>query len=153
MEDRYINNIDEFLTEELQKQLLNTTFAVLGAGGNGGYIIEMLMRLGVSKIILFDGDNFTESNLNRQFSCTLKTIGLNKAETVALYCQDIADTPIEYYTHYFGEKAEDLDIILSANFIFDEMDYHQTSINPKVREYLRAALVKGIPIACGRNAR
>ena len=53
-----------------QKILNNQIVTVIGCGGNGGYIIEFLARLGVKKLILFDGDNFELSNINRQIGAT-----------------------------------------------------------------------------------
>ena len=55
---RYKNNIGTYLSEENQKELLNKTFAVIGLGGNGGYIAEFLARQGCKKMILIDFDLF-----------------------------------------------------------------------------------------------
>jgi molybdopterin/thiamine biosynthesis adenylyltransferase len=43
----------------------------------------------VKHIIIFDGDYFVESNLNRQILCTEKTIGCNKAKIAALRVKEI----------------------------------------------------------------
>lgn len=78
MEERFIKNIPA-ITEEEQARLRAATVLVAGAGGLGGYVIEMLARVGVDRIIVSDGDTFAESNLNRQLYCTEDNIGSSKA--------------------------------------------------------------------------
>ncbi len=47
---------------------------LVGCGGLGGYIIEMLARIGVEYITAIDGDVFDETNLNRQLVSHTKKI-------------------------------------------------------------------------------
>ena len=63
-----------------QARLLSSTAAVVGAGGLGGLIIELLARFGVGRLILIDGDTFTEDNLNRQLLCREGDLGRKKIE-------------------------------------------------------------------------
>lgn len=79
MRERYKNN-RSILTDKEQELLGNSHVAIVGAGGLGGYVLEMLCRLGVGTISIFDDDVFDESNLNRQLLCTEATIGLAKVE-------------------------------------------------------------------------
>jgi molybdopterin/thiamine biosynthesis adenylyltransferase len=53
---------------------------VAGAGGLGGYVIELLARTGVGRLTIADGDRFEPSNLNRQLLCLEDTLGSLKAE-------------------------------------------------------------------------
>ncbi|MBV1759018.1 MAG: HesA/MoeB/ThiF family protein [Dethiosulfatibacter sp.] len=62
--------------------LKNSNVLVVGCGGLGGYIIEMLTRLGLGHITVVDGDVFDESNLNRQLYSTMDNLGMSKAEVV-----------------------------------------------------------------------
>lgn len=57
--------------------------AVIGCGGLGGYVIELLARAGVGLLHVFDPDVFTESNCNRQLYALCETLGRNKAEVAA----------------------------------------------------------------------
>ncbi len=66
-----------------QIKLLKSTVAVIGAGGLGGGIIELLARQGMGHIIIADNDRFTESTLNRQLMSTEKDIGRYKAQIAA----------------------------------------------------------------------
>lgn len=63
-----------------QKRLLNARAAIIGAGGLGGTIVELLARQGVGYLRVIDGDFFTAQNLNRQLLATELSLGINKAE-------------------------------------------------------------------------
>ena len=82
MEERYIRNLGA-LTEEECALLRTKTVFVAGCGGLGGYLIEMLLRLGVGAIRAADGDAFEASNLNRQLLSSPQALGHSKAEAAA----------------------------------------------------------------------
>ena len=82
MEERYIRNLGA-LTEAECALLREKTVLVAGCGGLGGYLIEMLLRLGVGEIRAADGDRFEASNLNRQLLSAPSLLGRSKAETAA----------------------------------------------------------------------
>lgn len=67
------------LSPEENDSLRHKTVAVVGCGGLGGNIIEMLGRLGVGKIIAVDGDVFEDTNLNRQILSHMENLGKPKA--------------------------------------------------------------------------
>lgn len=48
-----------------QKELQNTSVAVVGAGGISSIVVETLARLGIRKILCVDDDSIDESNLSR----------------------------------------------------------------------------------------
>jgi molybdopterin/thiamine biosynthesis adenylyltransferase len=66
-----------------QIKLLESTAAVIGAGGLGGPVCLYLARTGVGRIVVCDGDTFDESNLNRQALSDVSRIGLQKAGIAA----------------------------------------------------------------------
>ena len=82
MEERYIRNLGA-LTEAECALLREKTVLVAGCGGLGGYLIEMLLRLGVGEIRAADGDRFEASNLNRQLLSAPALLGRKKAEAAA----------------------------------------------------------------------
>jgi molybdopterin/thiamine biosynthesis adenylyltransferase len=77
--ERYIRNMS-MLTPEENAKLNDYKVCVVGCGGLGGYIVEMLARLGIGTVTVVDGDVFNESNLNRQLYCDENTLGKSKAE-------------------------------------------------------------------------
>ena len=82
MEERYIRNLGA-LSESECALLREKTVLVVGCGGLGGYLIEMLLRLGVGEIRAADGDRFEASNLNRQLLSTPGLLGKAKADAAA----------------------------------------------------------------------
>lgn len=62
-----------------QGRLLRSKVLVVGCGGLGGYVLEILGRSGVGELIFADGDDFEETNLNRQLYSNTNNLGQNKA--------------------------------------------------------------------------
>ncbi|MDY6796734.1 MAG: HesA/MoeB/ThiF family protein [Actinomycetota bacterium] len=79
---RYLSNIGT-LGIPGQLELLRSCVGICGLGGLGGYVVELLARIGVGHLILADGDIFEEDNLNRQNLCTESSLGRLKAEEAA----------------------------------------------------------------------
>lgn len=63
------------------KGIRNTSVMVVGVGGVGGVLSELLIRAGFRKLVISDGSNYETSNINRQIGATFETSkkGLNKA--------------------------------------------------------------------------
>ena len=78
-EHRYDRNMNTFSLAEFAK-LKESKVCVIGCGGIGGYVIEMLARIGIGTIVVVDGDEFDETNLNRQLFCDEHNLGSSKAE-------------------------------------------------------------------------
>ena len=146
MQVRYQKNIDEIFSEDLQKILLTKKIAVIGCGGQGGYILEYLARLGVKAITFWDGDIFEESNLNRQLGCTTDTIGYKKAVVMKQRIESI-NPYIDYICcdWYFGDKGiSDTINALQHDIIINAAD---TNYNGKeLRSSLREIVLSGIPV-------
>ena len=77
LEHRYDRNL--IISSNEQELLREKRVAVIGAGGLGGYVCEMLARMGIGHLLIFDFDTFSESNLNRQVVATESNLGKNKA--------------------------------------------------------------------------
>lgn len=65
MSEQYSRSIN-LLREEGFARLRQARVAVFGVGGVGGYVCEALVRSGIKRIDIFDNDDVSESNLNRQ---------------------------------------------------------------------------------------
>ncbi|HZE21019.1 MAG TPA: ThiF family adenylyltransferase, partial [Desulfobaccales bacterium] len=77
------------LTAAEQLRLFRSSVLVAGLGGLGGFLCELLARLGVGRLLLADGDHFTPGNLNRQLLATRNTLGQNKAVVAARRLHEI----------------------------------------------------------------
>jgi molybdopterin-synthase adenylyltransferase len=80
--ERYARNMRTFSLAD-QATLLKSHVAVVGLGGLGGTVTEILARMGVGRLTLIDGDRFEDSNLNRQMLSTTANLGRPKAEAAA----------------------------------------------------------------------
>lgn len=130
-----------------QVKLLRSRVAVLGCGGLGGYIIEMLARSGVGSLVLVDGDTFSESNLNRQLLCTEENNGKNKAEAGVERVGAInSAVEARAFAEYFqGENAAKL--LQGCDLVLDALDNNASRLLA-----LRACAKLGIPFIHGAIA-
>lgn len=78
MIEYYQRNMHSYSLDE-QIHLLESKVAIVGVGGGGCVVAEILARTGVGHIRLIDGDHFEISNCNRQIGAVEYSIGENKA--------------------------------------------------------------------------
>ncbi len=76
---RYLRNLQSYSPDD-QVRLLKSHMAVVGLGGLGGTVLEILARAGVGALDLIDGDIFEDHNLNRQLLSTEEGLGYSKAK-------------------------------------------------------------------------
>jgi molybdopterin/thiamine biosynthesis adenylyltransferase len=79
---RYARSIPAFGIEG-QVRLLESSVGIVGAGGLGGFLLEILARAGVGRLVVADKDVFEPTNLNRQLLAAGPTLGRPKAEVAA----------------------------------------------------------------------
>jgi molybdopterin/thiamine biosynthesis adenylyltransferase len=105
-----------------QIKLLQSTVAVVGAGGLGGTIVELLARQGIGHVIIIDDDRFAEQNLNRQLMSTEKNLGKYKAAVAAKRVRDInsAVTVTAFVEKLTEENAHRL--LKGAEVVADGLD-------------------------------
>ncbi|QGU94714.1 HesA/MoeB/ThiF family protein [Clostridium bovifaecis] len=125
MDKRYIKNMN-MLSKEENSNLRNFKVCVIGCGGLGGFIIEMLGRLGIGLITAIDGDVFDETNLNRQLLSTCENLGKSKAliakERMNLVNPEVKIHPVtERITENNG-----LELLGGHDVIVDAVDNIQT---------------------------
>jgi len=77
--ERYARNMRTFSLAD-QATLLKAHAGVVGLGGLGGTVTEILARMGVGHLTLIDGDRFEDSNLNRQLLSSIALLGHPKSE-------------------------------------------------------------------------
>jgi tRNA A37 threonylcarbamoyladenosine dehydratase len=74
--------VEMFLGKSALEKLKNSSVAVFGVGGVGGFCAEALVRSGIGSITVIDADTVDESNLNRQIIATVNTVGLSKVDVI-----------------------------------------------------------------------
>ena len=121
MESQYERNFPAISAEE-QEMLHRKHVLVLGCGGLGGYLIELLARLGVGRLTVVDGDGFEPSNLNRQLYSAPAVLGRSKAVTAAERVRAIApNTVVEPVQAFFTEQNSDK-LVQGTDLVMDALD-------------------------------
>jgi tRNA A37 threonylcarbamoyladenosine dehydratase len=137
MFDNNQNDIPKFLDrtvlilgENAVRRIINSHVLVLGVGGVGAYAAEMLVRSGVGKITIVDGDCVEYSNLNRQLVALNSTIGKPKTEVLKERLLDInPDCQVIAIQDFIrDEKIEELLNRDKFDYVVDAID----SLSPKV---------------------
>ena len=72
-----------------QKILAQLTVAVVGAGGTGSAVFELLVRLGVGRIIVVDDDLVEATNVTRIHGSSLSDLGRPKVDVLRDYAARI----------------------------------------------------------------
>ena len=80
---------ERIIGRDKQKILNSKKRTIAGLGGVGGYVAEMLSRLGIGKLIIVDFDKIDLSNLNRQIIATTKNLGFYKTDEFEKRLTDI----------------------------------------------------------------
>lgn len=119
--NRYSRNIGSITIEE-NKKLKESRVCVVGCGGLGGYVIEMLARMGVGEITAVDNDVFEESNLNRQILSNESNLASKKALVAKDHIERINSNvkvhPVVEYLNEVNAKS----ILKDHHVIVDALD-------------------------------
>jgi len=130
------------LGPEAMARLAESHVAVFGLGGVGCYAVEALARSGVGTLTLIDGDEYGETNLNRQLFATVRTVGRRKTEVAKERIGEIAPdcTVHGLDLFYTPERAGTLDLT-AFDYIIDAID----TVTSKIDLICRADAA-GIPL-------
>ncbi len=121
IKDRYIRN-ERMLSPEENRQLRSFRVVVIGCGGLGGYIIEMLARLGIGHITAVDGDVFEPHNLNRQLLSLPANLGTPKAEQAEKRVREVnPDIKVEACQTMLTDKNA-LNLLSGHDLVCDALD-------------------------------
>lgn len=83
MSFEFLSRAKLLIGEENLEILKNSHVFVFGLGGVGACASEMLVRAGIGKLSIVDGDVIVLSNINRQLHTLQTNVGKSKAETLA----------------------------------------------------------------------
>lgn len=103
--------------------LKNSHVAVFGVGGVGSYTIEALVRGGIGKLSVFDGDVVSETNINRQLVATTKTVGKDKVEIAKNHVLDVnPEITIRANKMFFSQENADSIDFTEFDYVVDAID-------------------------------
>ncbi len=143
---RYIRNFDTLNTME-QDFLIKSHVSIIGLGGLGGGVCEMLARTGLGNLTLIDGDSFETSNLNRQILSTEALIGKSKAMAAANRVHAINSSIVVNHVMEYANDSNLYDLIKKSDLAVDCLDTIDSRFVLQ-----RAAKKAGIPIVSGAIA-
>ncbi len=111
------------------EKLQNSSVAIFGVGGVGGYVCEALVRSGVGHFDLIDNDTVSLTNINRQIIALHSTIGKLKVDVMKERMLDI-NPDVDVSVHpcfYLPETADQFD--------FSNYDYVVDAIDTVIGEF------------------
>lgn len=135
--------------EEMLEHFRNSTVAVIGVGGVGGYAAEMLVRAGIGHLIIMDSDDVSLTNKNRQLLALDSTVGKPKCEVLAARLKDInPELDLTVIPEYL--EADKAGVVLGGHhidFLVDAID----TLSPKLH-LIRYCMDNGIPLVSSMGA-
>lgn len=105
-----------------QEKFAEAKVAVIGLGGTGGLIAQLLTRLGVGNLIIADPDYVSLDNLHRQLLFKEEDVGKLKVEVAANFLKSInSEVKIEkVYQQFNALNAEN--IVNKVDIVMDGTD-------------------------------
>ena len=146
--EHYARNMKTFSPKD-QSILLGSRASIVGLGGLGGAVTEILARIGIGTLTLIEADTFEESNLNRQFLSTHRLLDTSKTKAAIKRVREINPTiTVEVHDELLDNKNA-TSLIENSDVIIDCLDNIQTrfsleSASKTVRSPLVSAAVAGV---------
>jgi len=119
--ERYARNRKTLAFSD-QIRLLDSAVCVVGLGGLGGQVAEMLARMGIGALRLIDGDRFEESNLNRQLFCTEASVSDPKATCAARRITEVNSSVSVTARAAYVDGSNGVDFLENVDVVVDCLD-------------------------------
>ena len=130
MQNEWLQRTELLVKAEGIKRLKKSNILVIGLGGVGSFATEFLVRSGVGKITIIDGDCIDVTNINRQLPALNSTIGESKTKIISQRILDI--NPNIYLTaineFLIPERMEEILTNEKFDYVLDCID----SVSPKL---------------------
>ncbi len=121
-----------WLNEEEQLKLKQTHVGLIGLGGVGGQYAEILARLGIGRFTIYDGDQFSIENSNRQNQCSTSNYGKNKAEVIGSLIKDINPSAHVKVVSRHLQPQDIEEFCQSIDIYLDSLDFFEIELRRKV---------------------
>ena len=139
-QEAIFNRTHRLVGPDGMQRIREASVVLFGVGGVGSWCAEALVRSGVRRLTLVDGDVVNPSNVNRQLMATTRTVGRPKVEALRERLLEInpeADiTPIQAV--YNKESAPDFHLE-QYDYIIDAID----SLKDKAALIVEASALPG----------
>ncbi len=136
------------LGEEAMERLAAAHVVVLGIGGVGTFAAEALVRAGVGRVTLVDGERVEETNANRQLHALDGAFGRFKAEEMAERLRRVRpDARVEAICERYDAASAARLVPAGTSFVVDAMDTVVAKLH-----VIRRCLELGVPIVTSLGA-
>lgn len=139
MQNEWLERTELLIKSEGIEKLQKANILLIGLGGVGSFAAEFLVRAGIGKMTIVDGDTVDITNINRQLPALTSTVGKPKVEVVAKRILDINPNLHLAQINEFliPERMQEILTTEKFDYVLDCID----SVSPKL------ALIR----ACKRN--
>jgi tRNA A37 threonylcarbamoyladenosine dehydratase len=146
---QWLERTELLIGDESIIRLLASNVLLVGLGGVGSYAGEFLVRAGIGKITIIDGDIVDPTNINRQLQAIHSTISMSKAQLLHDRFKDINPELSIKIFEKFMEPQDMIQLIEDEkyDFVLDCID----SITPKLT-LLKAAKRTHAPVIAAMGA-
>jgi hypothetical protein len=124
----------------LSQNFEGDSIAIVGVGGTGSYILDMLAKTPVKEIHLFDGDDFESHNAFRAPGAAAFEDLEHKPKKVDYFCHQYSQMHKGIIAHNVYVRTENLADLEKCNFVFLSLD--SGTARREITTYL---INKGIP--------
>lgn len=147
--NNWLERTELLLGSEKIEKLKFASILIVGLGGVGAYVAEMLCRAGVGKLTIADGDCVQPSNRNRQLIALISTQGIAKSEIIENRLKDINPEIQLTSIHEYLREERLVEMLESEKFdyVVDAID----TIGPKVA-LIKACYERNIKIVSSMGA-
>ena len=118
---RYIRNFPALSFQDMQV-LSESRVGVIGCGGLGGFVVEILSRIGLGELVIADFDILEASNLNRQLLANEHNLGTLKVMAAKKRLQEInSQTRVLTFDERFSDSNA-ASILEGCSAVIDALD-------------------------------
>lgn len=123
------SRITRLIGQDRLEKLIGKSVLVVGIGGVGGYVVEMLARCGIGRIGIMDFDVVDISNINRQIIALNSDIGEYKTDVMKARILDI-NPNCEVTAINSRFNADSAQVLISGwDFVVDAIDSFEDKVS------------------------
>ena len=146
--DNWLDRAELLIKEDGIKKLKNSNVLIVGMGGVGSFAAEFIVRAGVGKLTIVDGDDIDNTNINRQLPAMKSTVGKLKVDVMAERLKDINPELELTILNEFLSPERIIEVVSDEyDYVMDCID----SISPKIN-LLMAAKRKRVKVISAMGA-
>jgi len=135
--------------EHINSKLKNQKIAIIGLGGTGAYILDLVAKNPVKEIHLFDGDDFLLHNAFRSPGAASISV-LEKNQKKTDYYMDIYSNMHRFiHSHPYYLNSLNIDELAGFSFVFICID--KDSLKKNLLEFLLGSNISFVDVGLGVN--